>query len=96
MNIDFRGGPYDGLRLTRSQVLRCTSPLLVDVDDGVRFFALMPRPADWAAVFAGSRASDGQYPYELVLTPGVGCGAEFHDAVEDGSFDQIVAVGRIV
>jgi hypothetical protein len=61
-------------------------------------FALMPRPADWAAVFAGSAApgDDGHYPYELVLTPGVGCGAEFHDAVEDGTFDQALSDGHIV
>jgi hypothetical protein len=58
----------------------------------------MPSPTDWAAVFAGSTASedDGLYPYELVLTPGIGCGAEFHDAVEDGTFDRVVGDGRML
>ena len=39
-------------------------------------------------------ADAGLYPYELVLTPGKGCGAEFRDAVEDGTFDRAVAAGR--
>lgn len=96
MNIDFRGGPFDGLRLSRSQVLRCTSPVLIHVDDGVRLFTLLPQPADWAAVLAeeAALADSGLYPYELVLTPGKGCGAEFRDAVEGGAFDRANAAGR--
>jgi hypothetical protein len=97
MNIDFRGGPYDGLRLNRADVLRCSTPMLVHTDAGVRLFTLLPQPHDWAAVWAGNAypAESGLYPYELVLTPGTGCGAEFRDAVEDGGFDRAVADGRL-
>jgi hypothetical protein len=96
VNIDFRGGPYDGLRLSQAQVLRCSSPMLVHSTVGVRLFTLLPKPLDWAAVFAGksSPANTGLYPYELVLTPGKGCGAEFQDAAEDGTFERAVAESR--
>jgi hypothetical protein len=95
VNIDFRGGPYDGLCLSRAQVLRCSNPMLVHTDGGVRLFTLLPQPVDWEYVFAGESgpAESGLYPYELVLTPGKGCGAEFRDAVEDGAFDRAVAAG---
>lgn len=97
MNIDFRGGPYDGLRLSDAQVRRWTCPLKVRTRVGVRFFSLLPRPRLWAAVFAGEvpPTAGGLYPYELVLTPGLGCGAEYRDAVESGAFEQAVQVGCV-
>lgn len=88
MDIRFQGGPYDGLQLTDAEVRRCTLPLTVRTASGVRLFSLLPSPADWEAVFAGDAdpADSGLYPYELVLTPGRGCGAEFVDAAENGAF----------
>jgi len=67
--------------------------MVVHTDRGVRLFTLLPQPVDWEAVFSGvtGPAESGLYPYELVLTPGKGCGAEFHDAVEDGTFEQTIA-----
>jgi len=95
VNIDFRGGPYDGLHLSQAQVLRCTSPVLIDTDRGVRLFTLLPQPVDWDGVFAGETcpAESGLYAYELVLTPGKGCGAVFQNAVEDGAFGRAMAEG---
>lgn len=97
MEIDFRGGPYDGLRLSADDVCRCTCPLTVRTARGVRRFSLMPRRADWDAVFAGDAgpAEAGLYPYELVLTPGRGCGAEFQDAAENGEFTRALARGWV-
>lgn len=97
MNIDFRGGPYDGLKLSADQVLRCTCPLRLRSHAGVRYFSLLPRPRHWAAVFAGELppAVGGLYPYELILTPGAGCGAEYRDAVEGGAFEQAVQDGWV-
>jgi len=50
-------------------------------------------------VFAGDAdpADSGLYPYELVLTPGRGCGAEFVDAAENGAFSRAMdeVVGRV-
>ena len=65
------------------------------IDGGVRLFSLLPPPADWEAVFAGDADPEesGLYPYELVLTPGTGCGAEFRDAAENGAFDRALAEG---
>lgn len=95
MDIVFRGGPYDGLRLSDAEVRRCTLPLIVRTARGVRLFSLLPGPAEWEAVFAGDGdpGESGRYPYELVLTPGTGCGAEFRDAAENGDFDRAIAAG---
>lgn len=90
MDISFHGGPYDGLRLTDAEVRRCTLPLTIRTAVGVRLFSLLPPPADWDAVRAGD-ADPGDsrlYPYELVLTPGRGCGAEFVDASENGALSR--------
>ncbi|MDB5312755.1 MAG: hypothetical protein JWO38_6957 [Gemmataceae bacterium] len=95
MDIDFHGGPYDGLRLSETEVRRCTCPLTVRTARGVRLFSLLPRPEDWEDVFAGEigPAESGLYPYELILTPGRGCGAEFRDAAENGAFARAMADG---
>jgi hypothetical protein len=95
VDINFCGGPYDGLRLSDTEVRRCTLPVMVRTDGGVRLFSLLPPPADWEAVFAGDADPEesGLYPYELVLTPGTGCGAEFRDAAENGAFDRALAEG---
>jgi hypothetical protein len=71
--------------------------MLVHSDGGVRLFTLLPQLRDWAKVFAGKAGPEewGLYPYELVLTPGKGCGAEFHDAAENGTFDRVIAEGRV-
>jgi hypothetical protein len=97
VNINFCGGPYDGLTLSDHQVRRCTCPLRLRSRVGVRYFSLLPRPRHWAAVLAGEvlAAAAGLYPYELVLTPGKGCGAEYRDAVQSGGFDQAVRDGWV-
>ena len=96
MHIAFRGGPYDGLRLSAEQVRRYTCPLKVHTHQGDRFFALLPRLADWDAVVHGSwdpGDRPGLYPYELVLTPGAGSEAEYRDAFQDGGFERAIDVG---
>ncbi len=95
MDIDFTGGPYDGLRLSDADVRRCTLPVRVRTARGIRLFSLLPRPAAWEAVFAGDAdpGDSGLYPYELVLTPGRGCGGEFVDAAANGAFDRALAEG---
>ena len=95
MDITFHGGPYDGLRLTDAEVRRCTLPLTIRTAFGVRLFSLLPRPADWDAVLAGDADPDDSrlYPYELVRTPGRGCGAEFVDASENGAFSRALDEG---
>jgi hypothetical protein len=95
MDIDFRRGPYDGLRLSVTEVRRCRYPLTVRTHRGVSLYSVLPRPADWEAVFAGEfgPAESGLYSYELILTPGRGCGAEFQDAAENGEFTRASADG---
>ena len=70
--------------------------MVVQTDSGVRLFTLLPQPVDSEAVFGGvtGPAESGLYPYELVLTPGKGCGAEFQDAAEDGTYEETIAEGR--
>jgi hypothetical protein len=62
---------------------------------GVRLFSLLPPLADWEAVVVGDADPEesGLYPYELVLTPGTGCGAEFRDAAENGAFGRAMDEG---
>lgn len=93
MDINFRGGPYDGLRLSDDEVRRYTCPLRVPTTHGVRLFALLPNPADWEAVLAGEFGpmESRLFPYELVRSPGRGCGAEFQDATENGAFARAMA-----
>lgn len=95
LDIEFQGGPYDGLWLSDAEVRRCSLPLRVRTAGGIRLFSLLPQPADWDAVFEGGAepADTGLYPYELVLTPGRGCGAEFVDAAENGEFGRAMAEG---
>jgi hypothetical protein len=99
VDIDFVGGPYDGLRLDERELRRLARPVVIVGAPGIRVFALMPRLAVWEEVRAGGRCppdpAAGAYAYEMVGDDGGAGGPEvvYRDAVLDGSFARALRDG---
>ncbi len=97
MQLQFFGGPYDGLVLTLDQVATYAWEVIVRSGRGYRGFALMPPLAEWDRLAADGWAPDepfGGYAYELILRPGAL--PEYRDAVLDRSFQAALAGGWVV
>ena len=97
MQLQFFGGPYDGLSLTLDQVAAYAWEVVVRSRGRYRGFALMPPLAEWDRVGADGWAPDepfGGYAYELIFRPGVP--PEYRDAVLNRAFQRALARGRVV
>lgn len=97
MQVQFFGGPYDGLSLTLDQVATYAWEVVIRSRRGYRGFALMPPLAEWDRLAADGWAPDepfGGYAYELVVRPGVQ--PEYHDAVLNRAFEDALHRGWVV
>jgi hypothetical protein len=97
MQLQFFGGPYDGLMLTLDQIAVCAWEVIVRSGGEYRGFALMPPLAEWERLAAGEWSPDdlfGGYAYELLLRPGAL--PEYRDAVLDRGFETALAEGWVI
>lgn len=90
MTIPFVGGPYDGMKLTATEVKQHLRLLSLRSQRNVRRLVYLPAVEDWPEVLAGRIFPDQShllYYYELVSAPG---GAQFWSDDAGGGYKRAI------